>query len=198
MTARTRSCAHDNCDINHCLETVNPRLNPSIKPNIKKWEEYSTSTGADNQSFSKAHSKENISQDHHLSAVGNSQHLYGSGQQCHTSMPHFAHVNANLMQQQQATQSSQQQKSPGEEVNLHQKLRRQLSLNPGGYDPRIYRNQQANVKPQKLPQNMVGAHRTVAPTLSGGILHNHISNQWNLHQVSSYTEHCTKFTECTE
>lgn len=163
---------HDGCDLNHCLESVNPQRLNSIKHNIPTWEEYCQQTPDPQNTFLKSHSKENISQDHSLPTVSG-QHLYGAPMTCRPTMQHFGHVNTNLLQ----SQSHQ----PQEEVNLHQKLRRQLSLNPTGCDPRLYRIQHSNMKPQKLP-NAVGAHRPLAPTLSGGP-RTHISNHWDLHQV---------------
>lgn len=139
--------------------------------------------------FPKSHSKESLSQDTSLSTVGGGPHLYGGGPpkqppQCRPTMPsHYGQINTNMLpshlqQQQQQQPPSQQQ----DEVNLHQKLRRQLSLNPTGCDPRLYRIQQqhANVKSQKIP-NAVGAHRPLAPTLSGGP-RPHMPNHWDLHQ----------------
>lgn len=154
--------------------------------------------------FPKSHSKENISQqqDQQLLLLGGDststskynpcKYDFGKGRGSEKAagsrvsysdsgsvfrstgtMPtHFAHVNQNLL-------SAHQQQAP-EEVNLHQKLRRQLSLNPTGCDPRLYRIQQHQ---QKIP-NAVGAHRTLQPTLSGGPPRTHLSNQWDLHPVN--------------
>lgn len=152
-----------------------------------------------------AHSHENLAQEHQLPPSNNmnnpTTNLYGGSNQptnatqCRSAIPppHFGHVNPNLMhpvivppQPAQKPQPTPQQS--GEEVNLHQKLRRQLSLNPTACDPRIYRNQHNNMKP---PQNVsnLAVHRPLAPTLSGGIPRNQMSNQWDLHQVINLFTH---------
>uniref|UniRef100_A0A182VVW5 C3H1-type domain-containing protein n=1 Tax=Anopheles minimus TaxID=112268 RepID=A0A182VVW5_9DIPT len=74
-------------------------------------------------------------------------------------------------------------------VNLHRKLQRQLTLNPAGCDPRIYQmqrlqqqaSQQHNPPPQTASQQQLSPHRPLAPSLSGG---NRPSppTQWELHQ----------------
>lgn len=134
--------------------------------------------------FPKSHSKESLSQDSSLPNVGG-PHLYAgppkAPPQCRPTMPHYGHINTNILSTHQ--QQSQPPPPQQDEVNLHQKLRRQLSLNPTGCDPRLYRIQQqhTNVKTQKIP-NAVGSHRPLAPTLSGGP-RPHMPNHWDLHQV---------------
>lgn len=77
------------------------------------------------------------------------------------------------------------------DVNMHQKLQRQLSLNPDAYDPRLLRmynansiqmkHSHANQMHQKSSQVMSG-HRQLAPSHSGPRSHLG-TNHWDIHQV---------------
>lgn len=79
------------------------------------------------------------------------------------------------------------------DINMHQKLQRQLSLNP--YDPRMIRMHHTNSlhtkhsmseqRAAELTQVMQRTgHRQLAPSLSGGP-QSHMTNHWDLHQVRS-------------
>lgn len=80
------------------------------------------------------------------------------------------------------------------DINMHQKLQRQLSLNP--YDPRMIRMHNTNSlqtkhsmseqRPGDMPQQMMHqrpGHRQLAPSLSGGPHSHNMTNHWDLHQV---------------
>lgn len=70
-----------------------------------------------------------------------------------------------------------------DDVNLHQKLRRQLSLNPNACDPRIIRMQNStNSHSDHIQHHAQPSHRQLAPSLSGPRSHT-MSNHWDLHQV---------------
>lgn len=69
-------------------------------------------------------------------------------------------------QQQIQHQHCQQQQQQEDCSNLHQKLQRQLTLNPAGLDPRIGRMQQQ--QPHSIHhQHQLSPHRPLAPSLSG-------------------------------
>lgn len=79
--------------------------------------------------------------------------------------------------------------------NLHQKLRRQLSLNPNACDPRIIRMQNStNVTqhPDHVQHQTQATHRQLAASLSGP--RSHMSNHWDLHQVKEIFDFGFGFT----
>lgn len=84
------------------------------------------------------------------------------------------------------------------DVNSHQKLQRQLSLNPNAYDPRLLRMHNANSlqpkhsHPEQMQQEASQAmqhtgHRQLAPSSSGP--RSHLTNHWDLHQVRRSPEY---------
>lgn len=113
--------------------------------------------------------------------------------------PHFTSIWQHSPVGQNPQQQQQQQQQPGtiqsqqanelmeDSVNLHQKLKRQLSLNPSGCDPRIYQMQQRHIMHPSISQSQAASHRALASSLSGGPRspHSHqMSQQWDAHQVS--------------
>ncbi|KAG4066601.1 hypothetical protein HA402_007237 [Bradysia odoriphaga] len=132
-----------------------------------------------NQGFPKSHSIENISREAYTHGPTTYSGLWSRPQQNSTAQPCQA-------QAQCSTQISQQSQDSDDSSNLHRKLRRQLTLNPAGCDPRIYQmqmNQQQQQQQQqqpKLPQQHHSPHRPLAPSLSGP--RSHHPSQWDLHQ----------------
>ncbi|XP_055372431.1 probable ribonuclease ZC3H12C isoform X2 [Condylostylus longicornis] len=171
-------------------------------------------------SFPKSHSIENISREtfaHSLSGTPAAQPPQSQSQQQKiqsTPISNFQSLwntpntplqvsQQNPQQQQQCGITSQQLTSQSdnslvldESVNLHRKLRRQLTLNAAGCDPRIYQLQRcmtpigttSGVSGPNSPSPLVPSpaqshspHRPLAPSLSGPRSH-HPAAQWDLHQ----------------
>lgn len=110
-----------------------------------------------------------------------------------TAAPPLLYVESSCNNQKmQAPIPSQNPLTPlenNDNVNLHKKLRRQLSLNPCLIDQNMYGMQNAiqmhtrieNSQPQQ-PQLLHG-HRPLVPSHSGP--RTHMPNHWDLHQVKS-------------
>lgn len=96
------------------------------------------------------------------------------------SIPNYMHRNCASSTNQPALIDNNR------ENNSHAKLRRQLSLNPNAFDPRLNRMQNSNLHPQPEHQmhQQQSQHRLLAPSLSSP-RSQHISNPWDLHQVKS-------------
>lgn len=127
-----------------------------------------------NQGFPKSHSIENISREAYTHGPTTYSGLWSRPQQSSTAQ--------QCQQQSQcSTQIPQQSQDSDDSSNLHRKLRRQLTLNPAGCDPRIYQMQMNHQQQPKLPQQHHSPHRPLAPSLSGP--RSHHPSQWDLHQV---------------
>lgn len=138
-----------------------------------------------NQGFPKSHSIENISREAYTHGPTTYSGLWSRPQQNSSTQ-------SCQVQSQCSTQIQQQSQDSDDSSNLHRKLRRQLTLNPAGCDPRIYQmqmNQQQHQQQQqpKLPsqqqQQHHSPHRPLAPSLSGPRSNPHHPSQWDLHQV---------------
>lgn len=221
ISARTRSCAHDGCNPSNCMESIQKqqRTPNSTKPsygNMLSPDDHSDIAAA----FSESCKLDNLTpefptsaQVQHHSSIANSSHhnFYGmnsSTTQSKNVRPilHMNHCNiltpssssSSSISSSSSTQSPQSgsiQTSMLEkrtDINMHQKLQRQLSLNP--YDPRMIRMHHTNslhVKHSMSEQQRAGelsqvmqrtGHRQLAPSLSGGP-QSHMTNHWDLHQV---------------
>lgn len=123
-----------------------------------------------NQSFPKSHSIENISREAYSHGPTTYSGLWSRPQHSSAAQPCQSQCSTQI-QQQDSEDSS----------NLHRKLRRQLTLNPAGCDPRIYQMQLNQQQQTKLPQQHHSPHRPLAPSSSGP--RSHHPSQWDLHQV---------------
>lgn len=124
--------------------------------------------------FPKSHSIENISREAYTHGPTTYSGLW--------SRPQPNSIAQSCQAQSQcSTQLPQQSQDSDDSSNLHRKLRRQLTLNPAGCDPRIYQMQmnQQQQQQSKLPHQHHSPHRPLAPSLSGP----HHPSQWDLHQV---------------
>lgn len=207
-SARTRSCAHDGCNPSNCHDSTHKhRLSNQNKAfgNTLSPDDHNDIMNA----FSDSCRLESISPESHsvqvqqLSPIGAPHHnLYGIGSSAsiHTSQSshsqsqsgrpilHYTHGNV-LTTATGSNQSSLMEKRS--DVNLHQKLQRQLSLNPN--DPRLLRMHNANSLQSKHSQHAEQiqqessqimqhtGHRQLAPSHSGP--RTHMTNHWDLHQV---------------
>lgn len=125
-----------------------------------------------NNTFSKSCSIEDIPQKGSIAQMSsgqNSQMVYNSIVPSTSCRPIHKH-------------SNQSQNDSRDDVNLHQKLRRQLTLNPSGSDPRIFHMQQQIKMQSPKPENSDHGHRLLECSVSGP--RTNISNHWDLHQVN--------------
>lgn len=203
--ARTRSCVHDGCNPSNCHDSLHKqRVSKTSFGNTLSPDDHNDIVNA----FSEACRLENIATELHStqvqqSSIGNPHHsLYGVGPSTsiHTSQSpqsqlgrpilHYSHGNIlSTTNTSNANQSTILEKR--NDVNMHQKLQRQLSLNPNAFDPRLLRMHNANSLQAKHPEQMQqeqtqvmqhSAHRQLAPSHSGP--RTHMTNHWDLHQVS--------------
>lgn len=97
--------------------------------------------------------------------------------------------------------SGQQESQADSDINLHKKLQRQLTLNPGGCDPRLFQMQQQfeqsgryRIPPNTLAvpsvhspndhfQQQLSPHKPLTPSLSGGC-QSQGHSPYEMHQVS--------------
>ncbi|XP_031626305.1 endoribonuclease ZC3H12A isoform X2 [Contarinia nasturtii] len=207
--ARTRSCVHDGCNLSNCQESTHKQRIPN--PNKTS---FGNTLGADNEhidivtAFSESCKLENLAPELHSNqvqhqSIGNSHHsLYGVGPSTtiHTSQSpqsqsirpilHYS-THGNVLSSSTSTGSNQStMHDKRNDGNMHQKLQRQLSLNPNAYDPRLLRMHNAiqakhshpeshmQQEPTQLMQHT--GHRQLAPSRSGP--RTHITNHWDLHQ----------------
>lgn len=225
-SARTRSCAHDGCNPSNCHESTHkhriPNANKPSFGNTLSPDDHNDIVTA----FSESCRLDNLApefnstqvqqqqQQQQQSPIGNPhQHnmYHGVGPSAstiHTSQSpqshqpvrpilHYTHSN---MASSPTTSTSSNQTTMLEkrnDVNLHQKLQRQLSLNPNAYDPRLIRMHNANSLQSKHshPEQMqaessqtmqphTGQHRQLAPSHSGP--RTHMTKHWDLHQVGRH------------
>lgn len=208
--ARTRSCVHDGCNLSNCHDSMHKQR----VTNASKTSFGNTLSPDDHNdivtAFSESCRLENLAPELHSvqvqhSPIGNPHHsLYGIGPSTsiHTSQSsqsqsgrqilHYSHGNI-LSPTNPSTNSNQSTMlEKRNDVNNHQKLQRQLSLNPNAFDPRLMRMHNANSlqskhieqmqqEPSQVMQQHTG-HRQLAPSHSGP--RTHITNHWDLHQVS--------------
>lgn len=201
ISARTRSCAHDGCSPSNCHELLHKqRQGNSSKSsfgNMLSPDDHNDIVNA----FSESCRLENLAPELHSNQVQHSplgphHSLYGVGPQVAIHPPqspqsqtgrpvlHYSHGPNTSAQNQPAMLEKRS------DLNLHQKLQRQLSLNPNAYDPRILRMHNANTMQSKRHDQMqpepqqVMQHRQLAPSLSGP--RSHMTNHWDLHQVRCF------------
>lgn len=195
LLARTRSCVHDGCNPTNCHESAHKQQRI---PNANKPSYGNTLSPDDHNDIATAFSEscrvENLAPEMH-STQHSHHNLYGVGpsSKIHTSQsPPQSHSGRPILQY---TSSGSNQSSILEnrnDVNMHQKLQRQLSLNPNAYDPRLVRMHNANSiqskhsHPEQMQQEpsqvmQHTGHRQLAPSLSGP--RSHMTNHWDLHQV---------------
>lgn len=165
--ARTRSCAHESCNLSQCYEISNKGHSNFAKQGFNDGssrDEYNLKLS---NSFSKSCSIEDLPQP--------SQLIYSAAQPSASCRPMHQPASRLINGSQNSISDSR------EDVNLHQKLRRQLTLNPAGSDPRIFHmQQQAKLQLPKSENSELG-HRLLEASLSGP--RTHISKHWDLHQV---------------
>lgn len=183
-SARTRSCAHDGCISSNCCESINKhKSNPAY--NI---EEHNQVTNDIANNFSESCRIDN------LKSIENSTqfNFYGMRSALHhpqalsmqtpstRSSSNYMHGNCASTANQTALIDNNR------ENNSHAKLRRQLSLNPNAFDPRLNRRQNSNLHPQLIQSeqqmHQQSQHRLLGPSFSSP-RSQHISNPWDLHQV---------------
>lgn len=207
ILARTRSCVHDGCNPSNCQDPTHRHR--STNPNKPS---YGNTLSPDEHndfvnSFSESCRLDNLAPELHSSQVQQSSmvnphhNVYGVGPSTtmHSSQspsirPIIHYTHGNVLSPTSVSCSNQptilEKRSDG---NMHQKLQRQLSLNPNAFDPRIVRMHNANTlqtkhshseQMQPEPTHVMqhsGQHRQVAPSLSGP--RSHMTNHWDLHQV---------------
>ncbi|CAD7088549.1 unnamed protein product [Hermetia illucens] len=192
---RTRSGAPDCATAKpSALTQPTPQQQPQQSP-IPAWDPSTCHPASDTNhiNFPKSHSIENISREAysthpHLGLHPSYASLWSaSGTQAPSTAPQAgaSPVSSSATSKQLSANNSE---PVDESINLHKKLRRQLTLNPAGCDPRIYQMQRclaptgggggaaaaAAVQPHS-------PHRPLAPSLSGPRTH-HPPTQWDLHQ----------------
>lgn len=230
-SARTRSCAHDGCNPSNCHESTHKHRIPNAnKPS------YGNTLSPDDHNdivtaFSESCRLENLApefnstqvQQQQQSPIGNPhQHnmYHGVGPSSstvHTSQspqsqqsirPILHYTHGNMLSSSTTSTGSNQTTmlEKRNDVNLHQKLQRQLSLNPNAFDPRLLRMHNANslqskhAHPEQMQpessqtmQQHTAQHRQLAPSHSGP--RTHMTNHWDLHQVSLFFDSSFFFVE---
>lgn len=171
-SGRTRSCVHDCCTGTGCYDSmVRSRTTPKCS------DQSDNSNNFTESSCSLDNSRLSIVENTH-------QNVYGMHTQQPTIRPTYDHYTHHSVGSNQSNHNENRDLS-----RAHPKLRRQLSLNPNGYDPRIQsRGQSTNVMNRQMThadqQPQHGHHRLLSASRSGPRSQN-IPNQWDVHhQVS--------------
>lgn len=204
FSARTRSCVHDGCNLSNCQESAHKQQRI---PNPNK-SSFGNTSSADNDhndilsAFSESCKLENLASTHQ--SHGNPHHsLYGGvgpSTTIHTSQtpqtqsirPILHYTHGNILASTTSTGSNQStMHDKRNDGNMHQKLQRQLSLNPNAYDPRLLRmhnaiqakhsHPESHMQQEPTPLMQHTGHRQLAPSHSGP--RTHMTNHWDLHQV---------------
>ncbi|XP_055326660.1 endoribonuclease ZC3H12A isoform X2 [Sitodiplosis mosellana] len=216
--ARTRSCTHDGCNPSNCHESTHkhriPNPNKASFGNTLSPEDHNDimtafSESCRLESLAPEFNSIPVQQQQQQSPIGNPhQHnMYGVGPAStaiHTSQsaqsqqsvrPILHYTHGNILSPPTTSTGSNQTTmlEKRNDVNLHQKLQRQLSLNPNAFDPRLLRMHNANSlqtkhshpeqmqpEPSQVMQQHTGQHRQLAPSHSGP--RSHMTNHWDLHQ----------------
>lgn len=218
FAARTRSCAHESCNLSQCSELTSKGNLKSAQKQIYNtcgtWDDYNHQLNNTLNTFAKSCSVEDIPQNSGKTNPSGGhktkpaqllgqQRVFNNLQASTSCRPILQHPNSTSSGLINGT--NQSIPDIREDVNLHQKLRRQLSLNPAGCDPRIYamQRQQQQLQQQhhqsklQVPKSDSIAsdqgHRHLELSLSSP--RPRLAKNWDLHQVRKRTETCKKNNE---